>query len=1312
MRDGKERRVGLFARLLNKSGLRLRPKLVLIFLTVKAIPIILITALALNQITTLGRLIRDMAVTDSASALNTIAVQNIERLTTTTAAALADFLRARDTDILYLASLTPSEENYALFAAQAKSALTERGQWALSADGMTWVQADPPAPASGAVSVNSENEDVLYGSGFNYRPPDGLQRAMRPLYDEITFVDTDGNEVYKYVEPNGAKTLYPLDTALKNVADRTNTYVKAETYFGELRALAVGEIYVSEVIGAYVGTNYIGMYTPGVLRSVPPEHPNHDLLRVIATLPEDEFVKMAASQAYAGRENPVGRRFEGIVRWASPVTDSGGEVAGYVTAALNHDHIMEFVDYITPMNERYTALPSAFDGNYAFIWDYMCRSICHPRHHSIVGYNPLTGEAQVPWLEGTADYLRDYAAGGFIKDAAGAKILASGTAADSAPGTPYHAWQQAGGADWLAANPAWDELSPGGEGVSWGEFLSENIDDRQLLPQFGERVLRDGQGNAAVNPEGGFLLDYQSRDKTPAAALTKAGFVGLDGRYLNNAPQCTGWMNLTQNGGSGSFYILWSGLYKLTTAASVGYYTGRYAPEERGGSKRGFAFVTIGAGLDDFTAPAAATGMSLTAEIESNMRVNALRLAGTSLFLLMLVVLTALLLSSFLTDNIKLLIDGISRYRSGERQFRIDSASRDEFGTLAKSFNDMADSLEESVSEPLSIVDMDYNIIYINNRAQQLIGKGLDEVIGLSYNDISIYPHGSPYCPITALLGGREAEVLYQEDSGHYYKGVANYLLNRDGEKIGYIVVSNDVTEIEDARKRAEQASRAKSNFLANMSHEIRTPMNAIIGMASIGAGARDIIKKDYAIQKIQEASRHLLGVINDVLDMSKIEASKFSLSVTEFDFERMFQRVVDVINFRVGEKHQKLTVHIDPLIPQTLVGDDQRLAQVITNLLTNAVKFTPEHGAIRLGAQLLSEGGGVCELLISVADTGIGISAQQQERLFSAFTQAETSITRKYGGTGLGLVISKNIVEMMDGAIWVESQPGNGAVFSFTACLARGSNGDDSGYSIPRGRRVLAADADGEAGGFFTDAAERLGIVCHTAPSGLAALAMIAEHGSYDLYFIDQNMPDMDGLELARAIGAKGGGPLVLLASAAEWNNLQGRAAEAGVTSFLPKPLFFSAVASCLERELGHAESERAPAAPRLTLRGKRLLLAEDVEINREIVISLLEPTGLEIDCAQNGAEAVSMFLSDPGRYDMVFMDLQMPEMDGYTATGQIRASGSPEAARVPIVAMTANVFKEDIDKCVQAGMNGHIGKPLDIDEVTAALRKYLGDA
>ncbi len=1212
-----QRVCSVFRTFSRKIGSKLRTKLILIFLLAKVIPILLLMALALHQMATLGKLLTDIAVNDSSTALNDSAVENIERLTTDTALRVADFLYSRDDDILYLSRLTPSDEAYRIFGENQKSEILQNSEWVLAQDGQTWVTATQAQPEQQVVvSTNSENNDM---DGFHYREAEQYAYVDVPLYDEITFIDLNGNEVYKYVAPDSPKVHYPLSAEKRDVSKKENTYVKAETYFDKLAALQPGEIYVSDVIGAYVGSNYIGMYTPDVVASAAKSR-GYD----IEYAPQE--------QAYAGQENPLGQRFEGIVRWATPVTDADGIIVGYVTFALNHDHIMEYVDHITPTNERYTELPSAYEGNYAFIWDYQCRSICHPRHHSIVGYDPETGEAAVPWLEESI----------------------------------YTAWQQSG-ID------------------SWTSFVAN-------YPQF----------------------DAQSRLKKPAAALTQQGLVGLDGRYLNNAPQCTGWMDLTQNGGSGSFYILWSGLYKLTTAGAIPYYTGQYAPSaENGYSLRGFGFVAIGAGMEDFTRPARETEAKLDEAMEKEMASTTWTIVSTAAVLVILVVLVAILLASSLSTSITDIIKGMTRFNRGERQFRFNTKKIDEFGTLADSFDDMADGIVGSVSSPLTITDQNLNIIYMNEFALFYVHKTLDQVIGKPYSENSIYPAHSQYCPITALKEGHEAEAYYQPTSGHYFKGIANHFTDKAGNPIGYIIATQDVSEIEDARKKAEQANRAKSDFLSNMSHEMRTPLNAIIGMTLIGKNAEEIVRKDYALGKIGDASNHLLGVINDVLDMSKIEANKFDLSLTEFNFERMMQNVVNVITFRIDERQQEFNVRTDQNIPITLVGDEQRIMQVVLNLLSNAVKFTPEKGAISLKARLLEEVDGLCTIQIEVADNGIGITREQQASLFNSFQQAESSTSRKYGGTGLGLAISKRIVEMMDGKIRVESEPGQGSTFTFYIKVLRGSTAsrlpmlDNVDFSS---LRVLAVDDMPETTEYMKETMERMGVHCDTASGGEQALELI-QTTPYDLYFIDWKMPGMDGLELARRIRQQQtDNQMIIMMSAVEWGVIEREAKSAGVNQFLSKPLFASDIADCIsDWALDTLPEEQSSEAEVDDFSGRCLLLAEDIAINREIVISLLEETGIHINCAENGEEALAAMKANPEKYDIIFMDIQMPKMDGYEATRQIRALENKHAMLIPIVAMTANVFREDIERCQEAGMDDHIGKPLDVNELLGIMRKYL---
>ena len=531
-------------------------------------------------------------------------------------------------------------------------------------------------------------------------------------------------------------------------------------------------------------------------------------------------------------------------------------------------------------------------------------------------------------------------------------------------------------------------------------------------------------------------------------------------------------------------------------------------------------------------------------------------------------------------------------------------------------------------------------------------------------------------------------------------------------------LLRNEMTlNMQSALENAKAASRAKSSFLSNMSHEIRTPMNAIIGMTMIGKSAPGTEKKNYAFDKIEDASNHLLGIINDILEMSKIEAGKMELSVMVFNLEQMLQKVINIISFRIDEKRQKFTVHIDGDVPRLLIGDDLRLAQVITNLLSNATKFAPDSESVHLGVHLDDVENGLYTIRFTVKDTGIGISRDQQMRLFKSFEQAERGITRKYGGTGLGLAISKYIVELMGGKIWIESDLGKGTTIFFTIQTRRGGENPNYLSGLDRSTtRVLLVDDDPELHQGFENIAEQLQLQCDIASSGEEALRLVKEEGPYDMFFIDWKIPGKGAIELTREIKAHDADKsVILMLSVVEWNTVEKDAKAAGVDDFLSMPLLASTLAECVGKYIGTSDpltedtEDDSMFGLDETFPGRRVLLAEDVEINREIVQAILEPTEIQIDCAANGTEVVRMFRDDPNRYDLIFMDLQMPEMNGLEATRHIRSIGSPKAKKIPIIAMTANVFKEDIEICIEAGMNAHIGKPLVLGEVMEILRQYL---
>ena len=791
-------------------NLGILPKLLISYLILSIIPLIIVGYIANKNLSDTGlqsvRRAEEMAnenlraaeeigktsIADSVQALDRKSTEAIELRTVELASRIADFLYERDRDILILASFDPDHARYfdVYLRSNRDVIITKAGKGAPGNKGK----------AGELQPKNPENKEA-----WRHLPPPDFSRVSKPLYREITFVDLRGQEKIKVVDGK-------ISHNLADVSRKENTYCKAEDYFSHLKYLKKGEIHVSRVIGAYV---------KGWLYKTP------------------EGIKVKPESAYAGKENPHGKKFEGIVRWATPVYDGNGEKTGYVTMALDHTHIMEFTDHVVPTEERLAVLSDGGSGNYAFIWDNNDRCISHARDFFICGFDPKTGKEV----------------------------------------------------------PGWISQKTYGEYTRSGLTLEEFV---RKLPSFRNFT----------------------QEKPGSIEQMKAGTVPLDCRVLDTAPQCQGWHEGTQYGGSGSFLILWSGLWKLTTYAAIPYYTGPY-----GKSKRGFGYVTVGANVDDFHKDANITKAKIENSIleegkgilEANNKTRELiseraaynRKLITIISLLagLSVICISVVISFNLTGPLRRLTEGAVAMSKGDLEQAIEVKSKDEIGQLAQSFNEMA--------KAISVVD------------------------------------------------------------------------------------------------------KMKSEFVTIASHELRTPIQAMmLGVSGILEGYSgkidEEVREDLELAKM--GIERLMRLVANLLDLSRIEAQKIELNTSHTSVAEIIDRALAEVS-DLAHSHRHAIVKDIPADIDGIMVDKDRIIQVMINLLSNSIKYTPDEGKI-----IVKAGRREKEILFTVADNGYGIPDWAKDEIFKKFFQADSIMSQKVGGSGLGLTITKTLVERHGGYIQCES--------------------------------------------------------------------------------------------------------------------------------------------------------------------------------------------------------------------------------------------------------------------------------------------------
>ena len=531
-----------------------------------------------------------------------------------------------------------------------------------------------------------------------------------------------------------------------------------------------------------------------------------------------------------------------------------------------------------------------------------------------------------------------------------------------------------------------------------------------------------------------------------------------------------------------------------------------------------------------------------------------------------------------------------------------------------------------------------------------------------------------------------------------------------------FSITRSQMNELEKARQAALEANKAKSEFLANMSHDIRTPMNAIVGMTAIATAHIDDRKQvENCLRKITLSSKHLLGLINDVLDMSKIESGKLTLTTEQISLKEVVEGIVNIMQPQVKTKKQTFDIHVENIFTENVWCDGIRLNQVLLNLLSNATKYTPEGGSIQLSLseEKSPKGENYVRIHINVRDNGIGMSPEFLKRIYESYSRADGTRIHKTEGAGLGMAITKYIVDAMEGTIEIQSEPDKGSEFLLTFDFEK-ADAMEIDMVLPAWN-MLVVDDDELLCKTAMDALKSIGIKAEWTLSGEKAIELVIEHHKkredYQIILLDWKLPGMNGIQAAREIRRNLGDEVpILLISAYDWSEFEAEAREAGISGFISKPLFKSTLYHALCQYMDVGTEHEQTLNQNIDLSGRRILLAEDNELNWEVAKELLSDLGVELDWAEDGRICLDKFQKSPeGYYDIILMDIRMPHMTGYEATQAIRGLVHPDALSIPIIAMSADAFSDDIQHCLQCGMNADIAKPIDVIELTRLLKRYL---